>query len=39
MTPGGRPQSFPVWFLRDNGEFVVYARPHSRKVHSIRANP
>ena len=39
MTPGGQPQSSPVWFLWEEGEFLVYAQPHSWKVRNIRANP
>lgn len=39
MTPGGQPQSSPVWFLWEEDEFLVYAQPHSRKVRNIRAHP
>jgi PPOX class probable F420-dependent enzyme len=39
VTPGGQPQSSPVWFLWDDGEFLVYAQPGSWKVRNIRANP
>jgi len=39
VTPGEQPQSSPVWFLWDEGEFLVYAQPHSWKVRNIRANP
>jgi PPOX class probable F420-dependent enzyme len=39
VTPGGQPQSSPVWFLWEEGEFLVYAQPHSWKVRNIRANP
>jgi PPOX class probable F420-dependent enzyme len=39
VTPGGQPQSSPVWFLWEEDEFLVYAQPHSRKVRSIRAHP
>jgi len=39
VTPGGQPQSSPVWFLWDDGEFLVYAQPHSWKVRNIRVNP
>jgi PPOX class probable F420-dependent enzyme len=35
----GQPQSSPVWFLWDQGEFLVYAQPHSWKVRNIRAQP
>lgn len=39
VTPSGQPQSSPVWFLWDEGEFLVYAQPQSWKVRNIRANP
>jgi len=39
VTPDGQPQSSPVWFLWDQGEFLVYAQPHSWKVRNIRAHP
>ena len=39
VTAGGQPQSSPVWFLWIEGEFLVYAQPHSWKVRNIRANP
>jgi PPOX class probable F420-dependent enzyme len=39
VTPGGQPQSSPVWFLWADDEFLVYAQPHSWKVRNIRANP
>jgi len=38
VTPDGQPQSSPVWFLWDQGEFLVYAQPHSWKVRNIRAH-
>ena len=39
VTPGEQPQSSPVWFLWDEGEFLVYAQPHSWKVRNIGAHP
>jgi len=39
VTPGGQPQSSPVWFLWEEDEFLVYAQPHSWKVRNIRDNP
>ena len=38
VAPGGQPQSSPVWFLWDGGEFLVYAQPRSWKVQNIRAH-
>jgi PPOX class probable F420-dependent enzyme len=39
VTADGQPQSSPVWFLWDDGEFLVYAQPRSWKVRNIRAHP
>jgi PPOX class probable F420-dependent enzyme len=39
VSPAGQPQSSPVWFLWDDGEFLVYAQPRSLKVRNIRAHP
>ena len=39
VTADGQPQSSPVWFLWDEGEFLVYAQPHSRKLRNIRVQP
>jgi PPOX class probable F420-dependent enzyme len=38
VDAGGQPQSSPVWFLWDEGEFLVYAQPGSWKVRNIRAH-
>ena len=39
VTADGQPQSSPVWFLWDDGEFLVYAQPRSPKVRNIRVHP
>lgn len=39
VTASGQPQSSPVWFLWADGEFLVYAQPHSWKVRNLRNNP
>jgi len=39
VTPGGQPQSSPVWFVWEEDEFLVYAQPRSWKVRNIRVNP
>jgi PPOX class probable F420-dependent enzyme len=39
VSRDGQPQSSPVWFLWDDGEFLVYAQPQSPKVRNIRAHP
>jgi PPOX class probable F420-dependent enzyme len=39
ISPGGQPQSSPIWFLWEGGEFLVYAQPRSWKVRNIRAHP
>jgi PPOX class probable F420-dependent enzyme len=39
VTADGQPQSSPVWFLWDDGEFLIYAQPKSWKVRNIRTHP
>jgi PPOX class probable F420-dependent enzyme len=39
VSPAGKPQSSPVWFLWDGETFLIYSRPESPKVPNIRANP
>jgi PPOX class probable F420-dependent enzyme len=35
----GQPQSSPVWFMWDDGAFLIWSLPGSQKVPNIRANP
>ena len=35
----GRPQSSPVWFVMENGEFLVYSLADTARIRNIRANP
>jgi PPOX class probable F420-dependent enzyme len=37
--PGGTPQPNPVWFLWENGTFLVYTQPNSVKLRNIAQNP
>lgn len=38
VRPDGQPQSSPVWFVIDHGEFLIYSRPTPR-VDNIATNP
>ena len=38
ISPDDQPQSTPVWFLWDGDSFLIYSKPASPKVPSIRAN-
>ena len=39
VSPKGQPQSSPVWFLWEDGEFVVYSLAVTPRIRNIRANP
>jgi PPOX class probable F420-dependent enzyme len=39
VNPGGQPQSSPVWFLWEGGEFLVYSLAATPRIRNIRANP
>ena len=38
VRPDGQPQSSPVWFVVDGGEFLIYSMP-SQRIENIAANP
>lgn len=38
VRPDGQPQSSPVWFVVDDGEFLIYSMP-SQRIENIAANP
>jgi PPOX class probable F420-dependent enzyme len=35
----GMPQPTPVWFLWENGTFLIYSNPKARKLRNIAQNP
>jgi PPOX class probable F420-dependent enzyme len=37
VAPDGRPQPSPVWFLYQDGRFVVYSLADSPRVRNLRA--
>jgi PPOX class probable F420-dependent enzyme len=39
VTPSGQPQSTPVWFLWEGGEFLIFGAASGPKTRSIEANP
>lgn len=39
VTPAGKPQSTPVWFLWDGAEFLIYGSKDGPKTRNIAANP
>lgn len=39
VTEDGQPQSTPVWFLWEDGTFLIYSRPGMPKLDNVAANP
>ncbi len=39
VTPGGQPQTFPIWFLWEDGEILVYSDRRAKRNENVRANP
>ena len=39
VAPSGRPQSSPVWFVIDDGEFLVYSLADTARTRNIAGNP
>ena len=35
----GTPLPVPVWFLWQDGKFLIYSQPNARKIHNIARNP
>ncbi|MBI5157883.1 MAG: TIGR03667 family PPOX class F420-dependent oxidoreductase [Acidimicrobiia bacterium] len=35
----GQPQASPVWFVLDQGEFLIYNRPGTPRSRNITVNP
>ena len=35
----GQPQTVPVWFLWDDGGFLIYSQPNRQKLKNISKNP
>jgi PPOX class probable F420-dependent enzyme len=39
VTGSGQPQSTPVWFLWEDGEFLIYGAASGPKIRNIESNP
>src|SRR6266545_4672045 len=39
VNANGQPQPAPVWFLWDNGTFLIYSQPSAQKLVNIDRNP
>jgi PPOX class probable F420-dependent enzyme len=39
VTPEGQPQTFPIWFLWEDGEALIYSDRRAKRNPNIAANP
>ena len=39
VTPDGQPQTFPIWYLWEDGEALVYSDRRAKRNDNIAANP
>jgi PPOX class probable F420-dependent enzyme len=39
VTPEGQPQTFPIWFLWEDEELLIYSDRRARRNGNLRANP
>jgi len=39
VTPGGQPQTFPIWFLWDGDEALIYSDRRAKRNENLRSNP
>ena len=39
VTPEGQPQTFPIWFLWDDGELLIYGDRRARRNANLAINP
>jgi PPOX class probable F420-dependent enzyme len=39
ISADGQPQPSPVWFLWENGTFLIYSKPDAPKIDNIARNP
>ena len=38
VTPDGQPQTFPIWFVWEDGEALIYSDHHAKRLANIAAN-
>ena len=39
VTPDGQPQTFPIWFLWEDAEALIYSDRRAKRNENIRTNP
>lgn len=39
VTPDGQPQTFPIWFLWEDGEALIYSDKRAKRNVNIAHNP
>lgn len=38
VSPDGQPQTSPVWYIIEDGEFLIYSLPDTARVRNITTN-
>jgi PPOX class probable F420-dependent enzyme len=39
VTPGGLPQTSPIWFFWDGREFLMFSKDDTARIRNVSANP
>lgn len=39
VTPGGVPQTSPIWFMWDGSEFLMFSKDDTARIRNVSDNP